>query len=167
MIQIDIEMPEYCDECPCCEMYDLQENWGKCRITNKEFCCLGTVDDKGDYHRPDWCPLKEPEQRRGRWRNMSNGDYECTECGWESEYTYDYCPNCAAIMFQRLTDANKIIDRPCYIRDEKVMCYNCRHVNFYGGERLFCRHWGQDCKPNSYCSFFDEMEGKKKDADRG
>lgn len=107
MIQIDIDMPEDCDACPCCEMFDLQENWGKCKIANREFICFGTVDDNGNTHRPEWCPMKEVKQ--GKWISYLDSKFvggahwsKCSECKWVVpsglQSGYHYCPSCGARM---------------------------------------------------------------------
>lgn len=48
MVQIDMEMPRSCYDCPCC--YDLIYcNLSQCGVDQE------TAHEK----RPDWCPLKE------------------------------------------------------------------------------------------------------------
>lgn len=44
----------------------------------------------------DKLPSAQPE--RGLWIKM-NGErgYECSKCGWESDITWDFCPNCGAL----------------------------------------------------------------------
>ena len=39
--------------------------------------------------------------KHGRWRKM-NGErgYECSECGWESDTTWDFCPNCGSLNIE-------------------------------------------------------------------
>ena len=63
MIQIDIDMPKRCDECPCSYFTEgMSSNY--CQINNRDF------DDEqaeltyfglknGHYKKPEWCPLVE------------------------------------------------------------------------------------------------------------
>lgn len=48
----------------------------------------------------DHAPTVDPV-KHGRWRKM-NGErgYECSECGWESDTTWDFCPNCGALNIE-------------------------------------------------------------------
>ena len=53
MIQIDIDMPKRCAECPC---YG-DRLYGKCQVTGEWL-----EDNEGSWfanERPKWCPLKE------------------------------------------------------------------------------------------------------------
>ena len=53
MIQIDMEMPNNCLECPI---------WG---IGDRGFICNikgAIVDSNMETRRPDWCPLREVEK---------------------------------------------------------------------------------------------------------
>ena len=44
-------------------------------------------------------PADVRENVRGEWRKMNhNLGYECSECGFECDMTYYFCPNCGADM---------------------------------------------------------------------
>ena len=64
MIQIDMPMPDNCDECR------FNTEYGFCKAMPDNFC--GNTDDS---KRPEWCPMKEPEtewcERCGRVRLKS------------------------------------------------------------------------------------------------
>ena len=100
MVQIDIEMPIYCYDCPCHN----GEN-GRCNITGD------STYDK----RPFDCPLKEvkladlpskqPEQKKGKWicHDAKEGylieKYSCSICNYYSDTKRThFCPNCGAEM---------------------------------------------------------------------
>ena len=52
MIKIDMEMPRYCDGCPC-----LDSGWRLCRVNKKG---NATITNKNiDGIKPEWCPLLE------------------------------------------------------------------------------------------------------------
>ena len=103
MIQIDIELPETCGDCPMKEIY------------HKAYYC-GLIDDfirgyKRYQERDKRCPLREV--KIGHWIKQ-NDDYfdwyECSECeyGSDGEMQYNnefevrtnYCPNCGAKMVE-------------------------------------------------------------------
>ena len=54
MIQIDMEMPKTCNECPCSCIGFMRY----CRINERDFD-VETITDNFDYKRQKWCPLKE------------------------------------------------------------------------------------------------------------
>ena len=66
MIQIDIEMPKTCNDCPC--SYFTEGAYSDyCQVLNRRFdketekkliCGLPS----GEYKRQEWCPLKESEE---------------------------------------------------------------------------------------------------------
>ena len=102
MIQIDIELPETCGDCPMKEIY------------HKAYYC-GLIDDfirgyKRYQERDKRCPLREPEI--GHWIGIDeepHEDYECDRCGYAvSTFTanikphteYKYCPQCGAKMVE-------------------------------------------------------------------
>lgn len=56
MIQIDIEMPERCIDCPCLSEDEI-ESW--CAIPGTPYSLLS----KERYEKkPDWCPLKQAKE---------------------------------------------------------------------------------------------------------
>lgn len=105
MVQIDIEMPIYCYDCPCHN----GEN-GRCNITGD------STYDK----RPFDCPLKEvklanlpsaqPERKKGRWIITDTDSCYCSECKkdpisfvngsefWWLDKMPNFCPHCGADM---------------------------------------------------------------------
>jgi hypothetical protein len=110
MVKIDIEMPTYCRDCPCCNA----EN-SRCNITG----------DSTYEKRPFDCPLKEvkladlpsaqPKRKKGKWiitdtYNNRVWHCNCPECGedpqhfisgtedWWINKLPNFCPNCGADM---------------------------------------------------------------------
>ena len=62
MIQIDMEMPKLCNNCPCSYFTEGMYN-NHCQINGREFdkeCEEKTIFGlgSGDYKRPKWCELK-------------------------------------------------------------------------------------------------------------
>ena len=55
----EINIPVSCYECPMAEEMDMQEDWHKCKLLNKEFYSWDVTDDMKEYHRPKECPLVE------------------------------------------------------------------------------------------------------------
>lgn len=115
MIQIDIEMPKNCKECPF-----LCDN-DACYAVNKPnamfipLVCNGSTDEyplnEFPYweKRVDWCPLQEV--KHGNWDIEISHDgyqatYRCSECGHQFKWLYDphfppvfnYCQKCGAYM---------------------------------------------------------------------
>ena len=47
--------------------------------------------------------------KRGRWIKM-NGErgYECSRCGWESDTTWDFCPNCGALNIEAWENTDEV-----------------------------------------------------------
>ena len=101
-VQIDIEMPIYCYDCPCHN----GEN-GRCNITGD------STFDK----RPFDCPLKEVKladlpsvkQKGGKWKTEWHDFFHvklpvCSYCLEFSPFKYDYCPRCGAKMDEEKTD---------------------------------------------------------------
>ena len=97
MIQIDMKMPDNCDECR------FNTEYAFCKAMPDNFC--GNTDDR---KRPEWCPLKEQEAKP-----MTEYDdgWDCPRCGLKlvgktaSGYPYaefdlpddeivKYCPVC-------------------------------------------------------------------------
>ena len=107
MVQIDIEMPIYCYDCPCHN----GEN-GRCNITGD------STFDK----RPFDCPLKEvkladlpsvqPERKKGKWIDCGSiwegvDEYQvwrCSECIIPNYKKTRFCPNCGADMREEKTN---------------------------------------------------------------
>lgn len=96
MIQIDIEMPKRCEECPLCADYDciIHE-----RITGEYY--------DGLNEQYAHCPLIMPsaEPKRGKWEITNLGAVgafdSCSECKRVVKHKapfYNYCPNCGADM---------------------------------------------------------------------
>lgn len=101
MIQIDLEMPDNCFDCPLWDGYT-----GICpadrlkRYPDEE---IQTFTGK-----PNWCPLQEvPKneihafwQFRGPWRGPDEGEVgTCSNCKTRSRFFVDKrCPECGAIM---------------------------------------------------------------------
>jgi len=97
MIQIDMPMPESCVECRFS-----QGGYMYCHAMPENFC--GYVNDCEEDGRPEWCPLKAQEPKRGRWIKkpyLLGTSWFCNLCG--SNYgmpheIFNYCPNCGARM---------------------------------------------------------------------
>lgn len=47
--------------------------------------------------------------KHGHWIKM-NGErgYECSECGWESDTTWDFCPNCGALNIEAWENTDEV-----------------------------------------------------------
>lgn len=94
MIQIDMDMPKSCADCPC---GDAQDGW--CYVHNEVLERMGNGYPSIET-RPDWCPLKEV--KHGKWIRKSTGGWRftlCSECGYvEWNETNNYCPKCGADM---------------------------------------------------------------------
>lgn len=90
-----MEMPESCVDCP---MFDWDLEYLKCKANDKYF------KSNGEWRKgiESTCPLIEvPEDvqpvKHGRWKWSEGG--QCSECGFHnSNFGYNYCPNCGAIM---------------------------------------------------------------------
>ena len=84
MIKIDMEMPRYCDECPCADkswrLCKAKKN-GKATITNKN------MDDE----KPIWCPLIECEDEKScdtcKYQWIGNSKH-CNRCEDFSEWEH-------------------------------------------------------------------------------
>ena len=91
MIQVDIEMPQNCYNCPM-----LYDGMG-CIITGE-----GVDWNDYDKKRLDTCPVKE--KKKGHWIHSRCDMYECSECGriytsFEiGECDAEFCPHCGADM---------------------------------------------------------------------
>lgn len=130
MIQIDMEMPKSCDECPCV-IYTAEEKKaiGYCNTSNEDYYCKaldrfmeydkvdGGVDILG---KPNDCPLKEVNDKpSGKWK-IHDGILAhllvCSNCGNEINITeaihldyykkhFKYCPNCGCAMVEEQGEA--------------------------------------------------------------
>ena len=80
MIQIDMQMPKNCIDCPACNEYLMcaipcnGRGWGENDV--KDF----------SQSRPEWCPMKEQEAVEPYSMN--------------AERTYGICPKCGKIIFR-------------------------------------------------------------------
>lgn len=66
MIQIDMDMPKSCADCPC---GDAQDGW--CYVHNEVLERMGNGYPSTGT-RPDWCPLKEV--KHGKWIRTEDGE---------------------------------------------------------------------------------------------
>ena len=95
MIQIDMEMPATCYDCPFC--YDCMS----CTLSDGSEFDFEICDEQ----RMLYCPLKEvPETNVGKWTTKRtqehDGEWYCSVCEYEPIVfiVSNYCPNCGAIM---------------------------------------------------------------------
>ena len=103
MIQIDMDMPKCCADCPC---GNAQDGW--CYVHNE---ILERMENgyPSTETRPEWCPMKEV--KHGKWIIEISDDghqatYRCSECGHQFKWVYDphfppvfnYCMKCGADM---------------------------------------------------------------------
>lgn len=129
MIQIDMPMPERCDDCRFCVVEYTDDN----KPDSFAYCCaaekfIAKSCDGMDKTisialilKQTWCPLKAQEPvRHGRWLKMTgmlppeyHGHYECSECqwhmkglrnSWTREEELTYCPNCGAKMDDNINE---------------------------------------------------------------
>lgn len=96
MIQIDMEMPKSCAECPISRYQDTHD----CPV-------IRTWSSAYREKRLDDCPLKEVPS--GKWEQINkNGtnvipQWKCSECGAEFkcfDMDFEYCPRCGAKMVE-------------------------------------------------------------------
>ena len=86
MIQIDMDMPKTCGDCPLSdpEMY----------------CKLSGLDIAAFNRKRDDCPLKEV--KHGKWiyvyKKVPVFNYQCSECGARSILFENFCSYCGADM---------------------------------------------------------------------
>jgi len=95
MIQIDMDMPKSCEDCPC---GNAQDGW--CYVHNE---VLERMENgyPSTETRPDWCPMKEV--KHGKWISAKHDNVtKCSECNEEVCFVkkrfFKYCPNCGAYM---------------------------------------------------------------------
>lgn len=95
-LELDIDMPETCGECPF--NYDFIN------------CMADKEQRRIDYDKKmEFCPLKEKQTNTAEWIKLFDEDgsptmeevyakiYKCSNCGIE-DFRSDYCPNCGARM---------------------------------------------------------------------
>lgn len=107
MIQINMDMPNSCEECAI-------KTW-----TEEGYVCPFSGIPALNIGRQLDCPLRESERKEGKWIAHPNKEFKewdvCTACGvgckrreYEgggmTEYNYLYCPNCGADMRQGDTE---------------------------------------------------------------
>ena len=80
MIQIDMEMPDCCGNCPCFHF----ENPMYCRArTDVHQRVIAPYSPP----RPEWCPLREPPKEEG------TVVHACSTCKWRSDDFTSVCTN--------------------------------------------------------------------------
>ena len=82
MIQIDMEMPKSCYECPLFED-------DVCYLDGKYAISVMQAETK-----PSWCPLEEP--KTGHWKTTPFGNIYCSECDKIVDKRTHYCGNCGS-----------------------------------------------------------------------
>lgn len=98
MVQIDISMPQSCDECPFL-LVDYKTNVPDCDLMEDLPNCPEYDWNTPMGQRDKNCPLREVP--KGKWINA-----KCSACGnlapfWPMASTYyhtNYCPHCGADM---------------------------------------------------------------------
>ena len=115
MIQIDIDMPKQCINCPLCKHIHLADSplliyaCGKGMRPIYSHETAEGVDEFSKMEKPEWCPLKEV--KHGKWQIEISDDghqatYQCSECGHQFKWIYDplfspvfnYCQKCGSRM---------------------------------------------------------------------
>ena len=87
MIQIDMQMPKNCIDCPACNEYLMcaipcnGRGWGENDV--KDF----------SQSRPEWCPMKEEEEIKP-FHKCIGKEYTLIE-----DSGFDYCPYCGKKVF--------------------------------------------------------------------
>lgn len=118
MILIDMDMPDCCAHCPCCEYDDVMDEVS-CNLASSELpdTMLFIPYNEASKHRHEACPLKAQEPRgEAHWVhcNGKSNLWYCSVCGEKIIYnptrkTYKpdkkpvweinkYCRNCGALM---------------------------------------------------------------------
>lgn len=90
MIQIDMQMPKNCIDCPACNEYLMcaipcnGRGWGENDV--KEF----------SQSRPEWCPMKEQQPVKPMIHNSSADVwyYVCDDCNYPISPGDNYCGKC-------------------------------------------------------------------------
>lgn len=100
MIQIDMPMPERCDDCRFCVVEYTDDNkpdsFAYCCVAEKFIAksCDGTdkAISTAILVKQPWCPLKAQESFGVKYDNY--GDTVCGNCGYTLSKKYDRCPAC-------------------------------------------------------------------------
>lgn len=102
MIQIDMEMPDCCGNCPCFHF----ENPMYCRAKTDVH---QRVTAPNRSPRPDWCPLHEANsENTGEWISVQDGMPTEHDSIFAKDYgTKQWNPN----MFQRISDDVRVAVR--------------------------------------------------------
>lgn len=80
------------------EFYKYLEELYERPVYTHEFLTLD-IKERSEKDFMELCRKEELEQQTGTWRKMHHNPwYECSLCGWESDATYNFCPNCGADM---------------------------------------------------------------------
>ena len=95
MVQIDMDMPKSCVDCPCA---NTQDGW--CLVHNEVLERMENGYPSTEI-RPEWCPIKET--KHGKWLKISPaGIYECSECHQNVKTgdieVYLFCHHCGVRM---------------------------------------------------------------------
>lgn len=103
MIQIDMDMPKSCADCPC---GDAQDGW--CYVHNEVLERTGNGYPSTGT-RPDWCPLKEVKHGKWIWTEDKDDQYgyvyKCSVCGTSTIGDSErFCGWCGARMDEDETD---------------------------------------------------------------
>lgn len=115
MIQVDMQMPKNCADC-CFASADLINGTITLLCMTPVGRKMYTPDLIGRTTRPEWCPLKESQPKKGHWIAEENYDdviYRCSACDEEwvtiEGTPFDngmwYCPHCGADMREGEHDA--------------------------------------------------------------
>lgn len=101
MVEIDMDKPNWCGECPC-----YNHNSDTCRLTN--YTCRQLWQDLPDSELKKYqnsiCPMYEKPV--SRWitepymLEETGYRYECSNCGYGANDTSEYCPQCGAPMIE-------------------------------------------------------------------
>ena len=94
MIQIDVQMPTNCLDCPACNEYLTcaipvnGRKWGE-----------NDVSEFGQG-RPEWCPLKELKENKwiDHLYRFNDTRFECKSCHRTAAKSYPFCPWCGLKM---------------------------------------------------------------------
>ena len=72
----------------------------------------------------DALPTAEPEKKTGKWEENNNigtfKDFTCSECGWDSEGAFNFCPNCGAEMKKENIQVGYMV---MYVESDGTMIY--------------------------------------------
>ena len=85
MIQIDMPMPDNCDECR------FNTEYGFCKAMPDNFC--GNTDNR---KRPEWCPMREQEPKQVI-RKQCKKEHDDGSIDYFAEW---YCPHCNMLILR-------------------------------------------------------------------